>query len=349
MAMMTRASSLSPDGVLAVVALTTVLMAIPTSNAEDAPTKPNDLKSTAGEAEDPVTRRVHELIYVLRLHRVFDRTDEWAGAVRELTEIGPAAVPELVRELEATDRDATLRALGFTLRAIGDRRAVPFLIRAIPKTFRTFPHDKSSTKRRFQYRMFLLDGEGAPDPGLGKVRQAAATSFGEPRKVTLPAPSASAEYLLDLDTGRKYRLPGDSEPEEAGQRPAIEADPALLKWCRQQGIELASHVLSGTIGLAAGYAPKPRKNLMQLVGLDMLALPVTSEAFNRLGVERVKEILDRPTWPQGTTSWMDPSPEGATGPCTWAIKTRDGRVGLLQIEANGTEPQTVTFRYRMSD
>lgn len=75
-------------------------------------------------------------IYLLRQHRVFERTDEWASAIRELTEIGPAALPELVRELETTDRDNTLRALAFTLRAIGDRRAVPHLILAIPKTLR---------------------------------------------------------------------------------------------------------------------------------------------------------------------------------------------------------------------
>ena len=87
-------------------------------------------------AVDAQTRRVRELIYMLRQHRVFSRCDEWAGTIRELVEIGKPAVPELVAELNGTDRDATLRALGFTLRAIGDPRAVPGLIRAIPKTLR---------------------------------------------------------------------------------------------------------------------------------------------------------------------------------------------------------------------
>lgn len=82
------------------------------------------------------TQRVRELIYLLRQHQVFERTDEWASAIRELIEIGKPAVPELVAELERTDQDATLRALGFTLRGIGDPRAAPALIRAIPKLLR---------------------------------------------------------------------------------------------------------------------------------------------------------------------------------------------------------------------
>jgi hypothetical protein len=49
---------------------------------------------------------------------------------------GQSAVPDLIVELDATDDDMMLRSLGFILRAIGDKRAVPALIRAIPKTLR---------------------------------------------------------------------------------------------------------------------------------------------------------------------------------------------------------------------
>jgi hypothetical protein len=40
----------------------------------------------------------------------------------------------LIAELDATDDDVMLRNLGFVLRAIGDKRAVPALIRALPRT-----------------------------------------------------------------------------------------------------------------------------------------------------------------------------------------------------------------------
>ena len=66
----------------------------------------------------------------------FSFKDPWAFRLKEIIEMGPDAVPELIAELDATDSDIMLRSLGFMLRAIGDKRAVPALIRAIPKTLR---------------------------------------------------------------------------------------------------------------------------------------------------------------------------------------------------------------------
>jgi hypothetical protein len=58
----------------------------------------------------------------------------WATAARRLAQIGKPAVPALIEELDRTTESRELRSLGFTLRAIGDPRAVPALIRAIPRT-----------------------------------------------------------------------------------------------------------------------------------------------------------------------------------------------------------------------
>lgn len=62
--------------------------------------------------------------------------DAWLRTLKEIVELGPAAVPELIAELDATEDDMMLRSLGFTLRAIGDPRAAPALIRALSKTLR---------------------------------------------------------------------------------------------------------------------------------------------------------------------------------------------------------------------
>jgi RNA polymerase sigma factor (sigma-70 family) len=86
-------------------------------------------------AEDQSTR-VRELIYLFRSHRIFIRDEEWAQTIRDLTTIGKAAVPELIAELDRADRDTTIRSLVFSLRAIGDPRAVPALIKSIPKALR---------------------------------------------------------------------------------------------------------------------------------------------------------------------------------------------------------------------
>ncbi|MGH7137043.1 MAG: hypothetical protein ACREHD_14985, partial [Pirellulales bacterium] len=62
--------------------------------------------------------------------------DSWLRTLKQIVDLGPAAVPELLAELDTTENDRMLRCLGFTLRAIGDKRALPALIRAIPKTLR---------------------------------------------------------------------------------------------------------------------------------------------------------------------------------------------------------------------
>jgi|GEM_PF-1418997 len=79
--------------------------------------------------------RVDAIIAEFRkLNHTVDETEIWCSLMRELVAIGPAAVPALCAELDATDEQRTLRRLAFALRAIGDPRAVPALIRAIPKT-----------------------------------------------------------------------------------------------------------------------------------------------------------------------------------------------------------------------
>jgi hypothetical protein len=68
--------------------------------------------------------------------RVAAFKDPWAQTLKDIVALGGDAVPDLIAELDATNNDMMLRALGFTLRAIGDKRAVPALIRAIPRTLR---------------------------------------------------------------------------------------------------------------------------------------------------------------------------------------------------------------------
>jgi len=62
--------------------------------------------------------------------------DGWAFQLKALIDLGADAVPDIISELDATDRDIMLRNLGFAARAIGDKRVVPALIRALPKTLR---------------------------------------------------------------------------------------------------------------------------------------------------------------------------------------------------------------------
>ena len=96
--------------------------------------------SSARKRRDtPTGKLLDELEKHNRRSRAF--TDLWCRTLKAIVDTGPAGVPELVEELDATDGDLMLRCLAFTLRAIGDKRAIPGLIRAIPKTLRTSSSD----------------------------------------------------------------------------------------------------------------------------------------------------------------------------------------------------------------
>jgi hypothetical protein len=69
-----------------------------------------------------------------KLAHTVDQTELWCMLMREVVAVGRDAIPQLSAELDRTTEDRTLRRLAFAMRAIGDPRAVPALIRAIPRT-----------------------------------------------------------------------------------------------------------------------------------------------------------------------------------------------------------------------
>jgi beta-lactamase regulating signal transducer with metallopeptidase domain len=82
----------------------------------------------------PSERLAQILAEFRKLERTVDQTELWCTLMRELVAVGRDAVPPVCAELDRTTADRTLRRLAFAMRAIGDARAVPALIRAIPRT-----------------------------------------------------------------------------------------------------------------------------------------------------------------------------------------------------------------------
>ena len=82
----------------------------------------------------PVDRTAQIILEFRKLNHTVDETELWCTLMRELVAIGRDAVPQLCAELDQTTENMMMRRLGFALRAIGDKRATPALIRAIPKS-----------------------------------------------------------------------------------------------------------------------------------------------------------------------------------------------------------------------
>lgn len=82
----------------------------------------------------PKERTARNIQELRKLNRSVDEEELWCSLLRDIVTIGRDAVPQLCEELDQTTDNVTVRRLAFALRAIGDTRAIPALIRAIPKS-----------------------------------------------------------------------------------------------------------------------------------------------------------------------------------------------------------------------
>jgi len=83
--------------------------------------------------ETPINS-VADAIHILTERPAVEPAMVWARAIKYLAEHKEEALPAVIKQLDLEKRDHPISKLAFTLRAIGDRRAVPALIRALPRT-----------------------------------------------------------------------------------------------------------------------------------------------------------------------------------------------------------------------
>ena len=94
-----------------------------------------DARQVVEDLPKDTSQRTEAILAEFRkLNHTVDQCELWCSLIKDLVDIGREAVPILCRELDETDEQRMMRRLGFALRAINDPRAVPALIRAIPKT-----------------------------------------------------------------------------------------------------------------------------------------------------------------------------------------------------------------------
>ena len=83
----------------------------------------------------------------------------WLETLKQIADLGPDAVPDLIKELDKTDNNMMLRCMGFLLRTIDDKRAVPALIRAIPKTLKHGGSDMGLRVKKDELKSFAQDND----------------------------------------------------------------------------------------------------------------------------------------------------------------------------------------------
>lgn len=128
-----------------------------------------------------------------KLNHTVDECEVWCLLMRELVNIGEPAVPPLCAELEATSEQRMMRRIAFALRAIGDRRAVPALIRVLPKTLQPPMSD---------YGLIVENGELAAFMRKHQIRRGRDRgnyfSFGRPvREVTSALETLTGHKVAD--------------------------------------------------------------------------------------------------------------------------------------------------------
>jgi peroxiredoxin len=145
------------------------------------------------------------------LPSVFDDIDTYTAQIKELVEIGKPAVPALADALDRATRDTPMRLLPFTLRAIGDPRAVPALIRVIPRTLLPPGSDCGMSVRDPELLKFMLANDLHDGPGDRLARRN--YDMGRPvrevcgalRKITRTNQNDTAIFSAFLDGGEQQR------------------------------------------------------------------------------------------------------------------------------------------------
>jgi RNA polymerase sigma factor (sigma-70 family) len=216
-----------------------------------------------------------------------------------------------------------------------------------------FPKDADADRYRLRYRMWLTSqAESAARPPVAEAREARSpgTPFGQVVTTTLENPAEGRETLLDLETGRKVVPPEFLKPQEFTNAWSLTRNDRFARWCRDRGVDLFGRVVTAEIEAAAPVAkaaPMAFRPASALVGLDMIDARILPQSFDEMTVEEAREILGRMPKNRYPATHMMIDSNLVERPDTFAFQTREGVVGLLQLEARGKEERTLTIRYRL--
>jgi RNA polymerase sigma factor (sigma-70 family) len=237
---------------------------------------------------DDQGKRARELIYFFRSYRVFNRDEEWAQTIRDIATIGKAAVPELIAELDRADRDTTIRSLAFCLRAIGDPRAVPALIRSIPKALRPRGSDCGVIITDPDLRRFMHANQNYAD----RREEATHVLCGRPVNEILSALERITNHSEPPGVGDRDPLRGvflDGTPDDqAKQRADFDERQKLWQdWWSKHWQEFVTEEELKSVEL-----PNRGEDLVEKAGVARYGVLFPTGAAVRLGPVRMLRLVD---------------------------------------------------------
>jgi hypothetical protein len=217
-----------------------------------------------------------------------------------------------------------------------------------------FPRDIDADRYRLRYRMWLpAEAKSTAVPPVAqsgadtRTAKSPGTPFGKIVTTTLELPAAGRECLLDLETGKTAVPPKILNPDELADGSSLPRNERFTRWCRDQGIDVFGGVTTTESGIPIGKGAAGPARQFSLIGLDMIEARILPETFVELTVEDAREILERMPEQRSKTAWMMIDFQLAEHPDTFAFKTREGAVGLLQMEATDEQAGKLTIRYRL--
>ncbi len=168
---------------------------------------------------------------------------------------------------------------------------------------------------------FGREGVVQVDFKLKAISQHAASSFGPVIERIIAGEGDANQRFIDFDTGKLFA---------AAEFFGSKAEPSpeeTQKWWKENGMDAVGDTSPAVRGL---------------IGFEMVAVPVPSEEWDRLLPARLDYsfTLAKP----GTPATL--SGKGVL-PATFAIKTREGGKGLLQITEISDQPPGLKVRYKL--
>lgn len=209
-------------------------------------------KLVASLSIKPSERTTQILLELRKLKGSADNTELWCTLLRELVSLGEQAVPQLCTELDRTTDDQMLRRLAFALRAIGDPRAVPALIRAIPSALLPGSSDFGLIVGDGALAEFMQKHDLREGPQRGQY-----FSFGRPeREIAVSLHKLTGQ---NFDDSELFGLSRSEDPRRRSlQRRLFERHArAWQTWWEAHWQELTNDVAYKTVNLKVDEAPLP--------------------------------------------------------------------------------------------